>query len=283
MVTGMVWSDFSGDGIADLILVGEWMTPTFFENQSGSLVDVTSTKNMEKNSGWWYSVTAADVDNDGDEDYIVGNIGLNTKFTPKRNKPLGIYANDFDGTGTLDIVISKDYKGKDVPLRGRQCSSEQMPNIKEKFPTYEAFANASLQDIYTEEKLAEGIHFSANNFESIVLLNNGGNFQSVPLPRAAQIAPINRILTADVNSDGNTDLIIAGNMYQTEVETPRYDAGDGQVLFGNGDGTFTTTTIQQSGINVPYDVKDMEWMTIDGQKAIIVTNNNRALQIFQQR
>ena len=281
MVTDLVWTDFSGDGKEDLILVGEWMAPQFFENQAGSLINVTSSmKGLENMNGWWYSIAAADIDNDGDQDYIIGNVGLNTKFTPKNGKILNIYGNDFDNSGTLDIVISKDYKGTEVPLRGRQCSSEQMPSIKEKFPTYGSFATASLEDIYSTQMLTESVHLTANTFESVVLINDNGTFISKPLPRLAQIAPINRILVDDVNQDGNPDLIISGNMYQTEVETPRYDAGTGLILIGNGKGDFEPMLNLHSGFFTNNDAKDMEFITINERHGIIVTNNNGELQLF---
>jgi len=281
MVTDLVWTDFSGDGIDDVILVGEWMAPQFFENQAGSLINVTSSmKGLENMNGWWYSIAAADIDNDGDQDYIIGNVGLNTKFTPKNGKNLSIYGNDFDNSGTLDIVISKDYKGTEVPLRGRQCTSEQMPSIKEKFPTYGSFASASLEDIYSTQMLTESLHLIANTFESVILINDNGTFTSKPLPRLAQIAPINRILVDDVNQDSNPDLIISGNMYQTEVETPRYDAGNGLILLGNGKGDFEPMLNLHSGFFTNNDAKDMEFIIINDRNGIIVTNNNGELQLF---
>lgn len=280
MVTDIIWSDFNGDNADDIILVGEWMAPQFFENDDGELNNITSSMNLSKMNGWWYSIAPTDIDNDGDQDYIIGNVGLNTKFTPKNDKVLGIYGNDFDNNGTFDIVISKDYKGKEVPLRGRQCSSEQMPNIKENFPTYSSFANASLGEIYSQELLDAGVRLTANNFESIILINDNGSFTTKSLPRIAQIAPINKILVDDLNKDGNQDLIITGNMYQTEVETPRYDAGNGLILLGDGKGYFKSMTSNQSGFFTPKDAKDMEFISINNRNGIIVANNNGELQLF---
>jgi hypothetical protein len=173
-----------------------------------------------------YSVAAVDIDKDGDMDLICGNNSPNTKFKASKKKPFNVFADDFDGNGSCDIVLSKEYKGELVPTRGKECSTEQMPFIKDKFPTYNSFANATLNDILGE-KINSALHLEVTTFHSMVFLNEGGKMVAKQLPSAAQIAPINGIVTTDVNEDGNIDLIIAGNNFDTEVETARYDAGTG--------------------------------------------------------
>ena len=283
MVTDAVWTDFDKDGLVDLFVVGEWMSVTCFKNDGKKFSNITDQTGLGNKKGWWSSLIAADIDKDGDQDFIAGNIGVNNKFGPSEEKPLYVYCNDFDDNGSLDIVLSKKYKGNKVPVRGKECSTAQMPFISQKFPTYQSFAESSLSDIYGEEKLHDALHYSVNYFKSAFIENKGnGQFEFHDLPIEAQLAPINAILAQDFNNDGNLDLVVAGNYYQTEVETPQYDAGKGLVLIGNGDGTFNASLqIKNNGLILPFDVKDLGLISIQNQvPGIIVANNNNILQFF---
>jgi len=217
----------------------------------------------------------------------VGNIGLNNKFHPTAQKPLFVYANDFDQNDQLDIVLSKIYKGNKVPVRGKECSSQQMPFIGEKFPTYEGFATASLEDIYEEEQLANALQYEANLFANIVLINTGdGAFEMMQLPAEAQLAPINGVAIKDFDKDNKIDLVTGGNLKQTEVETPLYDAGKGLFLKGKGDGNFETKLqIEYSGLFLHQDVRDLKLIHIGPNKrpAFLVCNNNAEMELIVYR
>ncbi len=284
LVTDATWTDIDNDGYTDLFVVGEWMSVTYFKNNKGTFENYSDQSNLSSKSGWWYSIEPADFDNDGDVDFIAGNIGSNNKFHPSEEKPLYLYCNDFDDNGTLDIVLSKKYKGNKVPVRGKECSTAQMPFISEKFPTYQSFAESSLSDIYGEEKLHDALHYSVNYFYSVYIENKGnGVFEFHKLPIEAQFAPINAMVVKDFNNDGNLDLVAVGNYYQTEVETPQYDAGKGLFLKGNGDGTFETSIRRSdSGIMAPYDAKDLKLLTVGQNKTqlILVANNNEQMQFL---
>lgn len=282
LVTDAVWVDFSGDGRIDLVLVGEWMEPLFLSNEVSGFVKQNEKLGITSMSGWWYQIEAADLDQDGDLDFLLGNIGLNNKFHPSAEKPLRLFCNDFDGNKTLDIVLGKEYHGKMVPVRGRECSSEQMPFIKDKFPTYRGFAEASLGDILGEEKLEGSLYLEAQQFASGVLWNEGGSYVWKPLPRLAQIAPLNGAVVGDYNHDSKPDILLAGNMLQTEVETPRYDAGSGLVLLGQGNQAFQPLSIVESGFYAPGDAKEITPIQLAGKQAFLVTNNNGPVQLFVQ-
>lgn len=282
MVKDATWTDLDGDGYPELAVVGEWMPVSFFKNDQGKLRNATTEYGTENLKGWWYSVAATDIDGDGDMDFVLGNVGKNTKFYASEEKPFHVFANDFDKNGSVDIVLSKEYKGNLVPSRGRQCSSEQMPFIKEKFPTYKDFASAELGEILGEENLENALHLQVNTFASKILINNGGKFEEKYLPLLAQISPINRILPFDYNGDGKMDLLVAGNMYDAEVETPRYDAGNGLVLIGDGAGNFEPLRVFESGFYAPLNAKDMVFVNQSGgKKLILVANNNGPLQAFR--
>ncbi len=285
LVTDFEWTDFDEDGKVDLVVVGEWMAPSFYKNEGTTFTNVTDQKRTADLKGWWYSVKASDIDKDGDLDFICGNLGTNNKFKASYKKPFNVYSEDFDENGTCDIVLSKEYDGKQVPMRGRQCSSEQMPFITKKFPSYKEFASASIEDILGEDKIKKSLHLQVKDFESKVLINNGdGTYSANSLPSIAQVAPINGVVVKDVNNDGHLDLITAGNMFDTEVETPRYDAGTGLVMLGDGKGNFDPMKPAESGFFARGNVKDVKLIKQAGNDfMIVVTNNNGALQFFKYK
>jgi enediyne biosynthesis protein E4 len=285
LVKDAIWVDLNQNGALDLVVVGEWMPIMVFINEGGNYREAGEEWGVSDLLGWWYSVGAADLDGDGWMDLVVGNVGLNTKFSATKEKPFYVFADDFDNNGTVDIVLSKYYDGKLVPSRGRQCSSEQMPFITSKFPTYQAFATAGLQDIYGDEKLEAALQRKVNTFASTVLMNKRGRFEASALPNLAQISPINRILIQDFNQDGFPDLLIAGNMYNTEVETPRYDAGNGLILLGDGKGGFSPRNVGETGFFAPGNVKDLAIVQAaeKGKFWVLVANNDADIQIFEVR
>ena len=279
LVNDFFVTDYDNDGDEDFFVVGEWMPITLFNNNNGSFtkVDVEAFKNTE---GWWNTMKGADFDNDGDQDYLIGNLGENNKFHPSVEKPLHIYGNYFDDNKTYDMVLSKVYKGKLVPVRGKECSTDQTPFISDKILTYKEFAASSLDQIYSEEKLQEAYHLTAKTFSSLYIQNNGdGTFTIKNLPSVAQKGPTMAFELADINKDGNIDVLGVGAIYNAEVETVRYDANTGYVLFGNGKGVFTP----QNDISfyVSKNSKDMKKIKIANETHFIIANNNSSPNLLK--
>ncbi len=282
MITDALWSDFNNDGAVDLIAVGEWMAPTFFKNEQGVFKNITSNTSLADDKGWWFSVAQADFDKDGDQDYILGNLGKNYKYKASNDKPFKIHAGDLDGNGNHDIVLGYFNQGELYPVRGLQCSSQQMPGLKDKFKSYEAFGNATLIDVYGEKNLKNALTLDAKNFASSYIENLGnGSFKLTPLPVQAQISSINDILIDDIDRDGNLDALVAGNLYASEVETTRNDAGIGLLLKGNGKGDFTPLSYNQTGLLLRNDVKKLKIIKSQGESIVLIANNNDQLESFK--
>lgn len=281
MVTDAAFSDYDSDGDADLLVVGEWMPLVIFQNSEGDFKRVEPI-GIGCTSGWWFSITADDLDGDGDPDYVLGNVGLNNKFHPSAEHPLKVFGNDFDGNGTYDIVLAKAGGSSYYPVRGRQCSSQQMPFILDKCPTYKSFAEMTVEMLY-EDGLSSAIELNACEMASIVIYNEGsGRFTKTYLPNLAQTSPLRAAVLLDINGDQRRDLIGAGNMFGAEVETVRYDAGLGVCLVSTPDG-FSPLPLGQTGFYASGDVHDVALVHVGNAKApvIIIGNNNGYLQAMK--
>jgi hypothetical protein len=283
MVTDAVFTDIDQDGDQDLMIVGEWMQIVVLENTDGIFTNSSEKYGLSDTRGIWWSITASDLDNDGDDDYVIGNLGKNNKFKASKEHPFKLYANDFDNNGTNDIVLAKFYKDDYVPLRGRECTSQQMPFVAEKFKDYHSFASSKLVDILPEEKIEDAIVYEINNFESIILINENAKLLRKTLPIQAQISPVKSSLVMDFNNDGYKDILTIGNHYGVEIETTRYDAGIGTVLLGDGKNNFRYMPPLESGFYVPFDSRDIKYLKQDNRNLIIVTNNNAPLTIFNSK
>jgi hypothetical protein len=259
------------------------MPITFFKNDGSSLKNITEELGMADTVGWWYSLVTTDLDNDGDMDLVAGNLGLNSKYRSSEESPFEIYINDFDGNKRQDIVLSVTKKGKKLPLRGRECSSQQIPTIKRKFETFDEFASASLDDIYGEKMLAGALHYKIDTFAHHWFENLGnGNYKRHKLPIEAQFSSINTIVFFNYDQDDFPDLLVAGNLYDTEVETPRADAGIGLVLQNDSKKGFTAPPMSETGLLMDKEVKALAKFRLgkEGRPAFVFAVNSDSLKIL---
>ncbi|MFQ3180719.1 MAG: hypothetical protein ACI9Z4_000304 [Polaribacter sp.] len=283
MVTDAVFSDIDNDGDADLLVVGEWMKIIILENNNGNFKESSAKFGIKDDSrGLWWSITANDIDNDGDDDYIIGNLGRNNKFKASIDHPFKVYANDFDNNGTNDVVLAKYYKDDYVPMRGKECSTQQMPYLSKKYKDYHSFASSTLIDILPKDKLNNAVVYEVSNFESIVLINDNNILKRAVLPIQAQVSPIKDALIEDFNRDGFKDIMLVGNHYGVEVETTRYDAGSGVLLLGDGKNNFKVIPLENSGLNLSSDFRSLKIIKskVNNDKLIIVTSNNDFLKVI---
>lgn len=292
IVTGGVWADIDKDGDADLIAVGHWMPVTFFENEKGRLkagielpvrrIGENPEARFCNTSGWWNCIEAADLDHDGDLDFILGNAGLNTRFSASEREPVKIYVKDFDRNGSLDPIMASYYHGQLYPVFGRDKLLGQVRLWQRKLPDYNTYARMTMDQLLEGEEGDSLLSFEAAQLASCVLYNEGNRIFSVEkLPVEAQVSAVNDILAGDINHDGNQDLVIAGNHYDWEVETSRDDAGMGLCLLGDGKRAFRPLTLKESGFFAPGDVRTLRKLHLtDGKDLLLVGTNQDTLQCF---
>jgi hypothetical protein len=287
MVTDALWTDFDGDGTVDLIVAGEWMPLTFLKNTNGVLKNVTSATGVGHLKGWWNSIVAGDFDGDGDMDYVVGNLGLNTNYKANEQQPLKVFAKDFDNNGSIDPVLAcymlaEDGQMKLFPMHTRDDLSAQMIRYRKQFRRYLPYGLATIEEVLSAEDLEGALVLEANHFASSYFENLGnGKFKVTPLPVQAQVAPVFGMLSRDFDGDGHLDVLLVGNNYGTEVFTGRYDASIGLLLRGDGKGNFRPQPVGQSGFFVGGDAKGIAFLYgSKGEELILVTQNQDSLRVF---
>ena len=290
LVCDAIWSDYDNDGWQDLVLAGEWMPLTFLKNEKGTFTSQNSSIQLPNSTGWWNTIAPGDFDNDGDIDYIFGNLGENSFYKGSKTFPVSVYAKDFDKNGVLECITTKYLRGKEGILKeytipGRDDVVDQMPFIKKKFLSYKSFAEASFADLFTKDELNDAIVYHANYFKSIFLENKGnGSFNIRPLPIQAQFAPLNGMVSEDFDNDGNLDVLVAANDFGAEVNVGRYDAGNGLLLKGDGKGNFIPLSILQSGWYIPGNAKSViKLRNKIGEELIAVSQNRGALKLYKPK
>lgn len=283
MVVDAVWSDFSGDNKPDLIIVGEWMPIRLFQNSGKEFIEIEGQQWMNRAYGWWNRINQGDFDNDGDIDYVIGNLGLNSQFKATVREPVSIYASDFDNNGSLDAVLCSYNNGKSYPIYSKDDLGSQIKDINKRYPTYESFANQTISDLFSVTELQKALVLNANNFASSFLKNKGNNqFELSPLPMEAQLSPVYAININDYNDDGDIDIILAGNFYGFRIDKGRFDANKGLLLLGDGTCHFDAIANIESGLFIDGEVKDIaEVNTTLDKKLIVFSVNNGDIQLYK--
>jgi hypothetical protein len=287
MVTSAVWTDLDNDHQTDLVIAGEWMPIRFFKNEHGRLREVTQAADVAGMTGMWRSLAAVDIDHDGDTDLVAGNLGSNCDYQVSDSTPMEVYAADLDGNGSIDPIpfyYIKDHIGvkRLFPGINRRQFADQVPAIKKQFLHHAQYAQATFSDIFRDRPKDSLTRFTCTETRSCWLENLGnGQFKRHFLPQEAQFAPVNAIVSDDFDGDGVTDLLLAGNEYQSDVMTGRYDASYGCFLKGGAHKNFLAVPPVRSGFVVRGDVKDMALVKgARGRKMIVIAINNDSLKVM---
>jgi hypothetical protein len=288
MITDAIWTDFNNDHWIDLITTGEWTSIRFYQNENGKLKNVSENALPKEITGWWNCIAGADIDNDGDTDYICGNLGLNTIFQGNDAHPLMIWAKDFDLNGIIDPIVvrynmDENYQLQPFLVATRDGLLSQVSILRQRMNTYRAFGKSTIFDLFTDEELKGSYQRNANHLQSSVLINDGtGKFDIKTLPIEAQFAPIYGILAQDYDLDGHLDLLLVGNDYSIEYMSGRIDAFNGLLLLGKGDGSFNALKPYESGFSVTGDAKGLISLYNDqGKQMILSTQNNDSLVVHE--
>ncbi len=287
LVTGALWSDVDADGWLDLLVTTEWGPVRLFLNREGNLQDVTKSLEFAEHTGWWNSIVGADIDADGDIDYVTMNVGLNTKYGRASVKmPAILYRGDMDGNGTIDLVEAKSAAEGELPVRGRSCSCNAMPLLRQKFPTFKQFALSSLKGIYTDRDLENAQRVAATEFQSGVWINNSSvgkpAFQWKPLPTDAQLSPGFGVVATYTDADRQTHLVAAQNLFSREPETGLWRGGLGHVSRVLADGQFTSVATDRSGFVLDGDGKGLALADLngDGRPDLLAAQNDSYMKVF---
>jgi hypothetical protein len=284
MVTDAVWSDYDNDGRKDLIVVGEWMPVTVFKNEGAKFKKLEHT-GIENNAGWWTSITAGDINGDGIDEYIVGNMGYNSELKASESSPVTLYVSDFDNNGTTDAVMFHYLSGINAPYVGRDLFCKQMPMYWKKFTTYESFAKATISDIFTTEQLAKAKQLKATDFATSIVYSKGdGSFSMNALPLNVQQSPVNAIAIADIDNDGKPEIILGGNTNCNFYDQGNIDASEGWILKSDGKEGFRVLEPDKSGFNcgrmVIRDIKPVH-NAARGTTVLLVGINDDEMKVFE--
>ncbi|MEO6549311.1 MAG: VCBS repeat-containing protein [Ferruginibacter sp.] len=290
MVTSAVWADYDNDKQPDLIITGEWMPVRFFKNNHGILNETTASTGLRDMNGMWRSIAATDIDNDGDIDFVAGNLGSNCEYHVSDATPMQLYGSDLDGNGSIDPVFFYWIKGTDgskhsFPGVGRSRFADQVPAIKKQFLLHEDYSHATLDDIFNGKSTSNMLQLHCEEIRTCYFENAGnGKFIKHVLPMEAQFSPVNAIICDDIDNDGFKDILLAGNEYQTEVMTGRYDASYGCFLKGGPNKTFVSIPPVKSGLILNGDVKDLSLIRLaNGKRILLAAVNNDSLRVFNVR
>lgn len=281
MVTDAEWVDYNNDKQPDLVIVGEYMPVKILKNEGGKLREVTEAAGLSKTNGWWNRLAIADVNNDGYADIVAGNHGLNSRFTATATKPVTMYDADFDESGKTEQIITCYNGDTAYPMILRHDLVGLLPYLKKKYLKYESFVHQAITDVFTADQLRKAIKLEAFTMSSTVFINNkNGGFSAQALPAAAQFSPVYAIDATDVNRDGNIDLIVGGNFYESKPEAGIYDASYGLLLTGNGKGQFNAQRSATSGLHTKGAVRDIVTIKKGKKNLLIIARNNNVPELY---
>lgn len=282
MVTDAIWNDFDNDNDLDLIVVGEWINPTIFENNEGTLTNVSASAGTSSFKGWYHRIEASDLDGDGDTDFILGNHGLNSRFKASSSEPIKLYVNDFDQNGSAEQIFTRVIDGKNLPYTLKHELQMQIPEIKKRFLKYESFNDQSMEDIFSPAQLESAVVSEATHLATSIMINNGdGTFSISALPVEAQLAPTYAISANDFDGDGITDILLGGNQHRVKPQAGRYDANSGILLLGDGKGGFKAASKGRTGLSIIGEVRDFLVREINGERVLLVAMNNEAIKAYK--
>ncbi len=280
MVTDATWQDLNQDGWQDLVLVGEWMPVSVFLNEQGQgFTRETDKMGLGNSQGWWTTITATDLDDDGDMDFLLGNAGTNLQYHASQSEPMEYFVQDINGDQNPDPIMSYFINGVRYPLVAYEDMVGQMSTFRRKFPTYESYSEATIEQIVPQDPSGQSYHFQINELRSCWLENNGGAFEIHPMPQVAQQSMVNGIVVGDFDADGSEEILCVGNFFPYRVEWGPSDSFLGALLkFQDG---HLVPYQPQIPMNFPGDIRDATLIETSGSnRRLIVTRNDGPAALY---
>jgi len=281
MVTDAQWCDLDKDGRKDLVLCGEFMPVMVFMNTATGFTDKTSQYFEKSPAGFWFTLAVADINGDGNDDIIAGNLGQNSQIKVSEKEPGELYYADFDHNGSVDPFFSFYIDGKSYPYVSRDELNNQVYAMRRKFSSYQDYANATIHDIFTKEELESAGKLKVTDLHTTCFLQRNGKFEKMELPLEAQFSAVTKILPGDFNNDGNIDLVLLGNRSDNRLKIGSIESNFGCLMAGDGKGNFTYISQPQSGLCIKGDVKAALEIVINDKKYIAAGICNGPLQLYK--
>ncbi|MGN7514545.1 MAG: VCBS repeat-containing protein [Allomuricauda sp.] len=282
MITDAEWFDYDQDDDQDLILVGDWMPLTLFENNNGKLVKKINEIGFARTNGFWNTLEIADIDKDGRLDIIAGNLGENTRLRASEDKPVSMYVEDFDKNGKPEHIITIYNGEQDYPLVGRSDLVEQLPYLKKKYLKYHSYKEQTVEDIFGKKAIQGALKLEVFNTASAVFLNQGSSFEKIELPAEAQLSRIFGLQVRDFDQDGKLDILTGGNFYWSKPEVGINDGSRGVLLKGFGDGSFESMSMAESGLQIDGEIREIKPLRVKGAELLIISRLNDSLVVLKK-
>ena len=281
MLTDAYWFDYNNDGFKDLMIVGEWMPVTIFTNDGTKLTKVDNITGLTRTDGWWNRIRSVDIDKDGDLDFVLGNLGRNSFFTPSKSEPITLYVSDFDKNGSVEPIFGFTKEDKEYPFALRQDIVRQINSLKKEFVFYKDYADKSIPEIFEKSSLANAHKLYFYEPHTSLLVNEGENgFKLQQLPIEAQYAPVYAIEIADVDGDDLDDIILGGNLFGVKPQVGRYDASRGLILKNKGNRVFDAMTSEHSGLKIEGEIRHLKTFTTADKSTLMVIRNNSTVLLY---
>jgi len=276
MITGAQWADVTGDNIKELIICGQWMSPVIYKyNKKENKLEELKGTGLEELYGWWQTVQAGDINGDGKTDLVLGNIGENFYLRPTKDQPVKLWLNDFDKSGTMDQFLTRTVAGRDVPVFLKREITEQFPGLKKENLRHSEYAKKSIVELFGEDVIKKSDRKLFNYCSSIIAVNEGGGkFRVEVLPVWVQLSSVNAIKLTDMNGDGRTDMVLAGNKFTFPPQFGRLDGSYGHVLVNEGGGKWKYVENRESGMSIRGEVKSLQTVKTPGGHYLVATVNN---------